>query len=72
MKKSFKLRDLDCANCARKMEEAIAKMDGVESVTISFLSQKMTITADEACFDEIMKNAVKAIKRVEPDCEIIM
>ena len=72
MKKTFKLRDLDCANCARKMEEAIAKMDGVEEVTISFLSQKMTIAADDACFDEIIKNAAKAIKRVEPDCEIVM
>ena len=60
MKKVFKLRDLDCANCARQMEDAIRKIDGVEDVQVSFMTQKLTLTADEARFDEIVEKAVKA------------
>ena len=52
------------------MEDAIQKLDGVQSVSISFLAQKLTIEAEDARFDEIMKNVVKACKRIEPDCEI--
>ena len=70
MKKTFKLVDLDCTHCAQKMEDAIQKLDGVQSVSISFLAQKLTIEAEDARFDEIMKNVVKACKRIEPDCEI--
>ncbi len=70
MKKVFKLVDLDCANCAQKMEDAINKIDGVEEATVSFMTQKLTITADNDRFDEIMKKVVKACKKVEPDCEI--
>lgn len=72
MKKTFKMIDLDCANCARKMQEAICRLDGVESCTVSFLTQKLTIEADDARFDEIMKQAVKCVKKVEPDCEVIL
>lgn len=72
MKKVFKLQDLDCANCAKKMEDAINKLDGVESATVSFISQKLTITADDARFDDIMKQVVKECNKVEPDCTIIM
>ena len=71
MKKVFKLIDLDCANCAAKMENAIAQMDGVQKVTVSFLAQKLTLEADDARFDEIVEKAVKACRRVEPDCEIV-
>lgn len=70
MKKVFKMVDLDCANCARKMEDAIRKLDGVEDISISFMAQKMTITADDERFDDIMKQVVKVCKKVEPDCEI--
>lgn len=70
MKKVFKLVDLDCANCAQKMEDAINKIDGVEEAAVSFMAQKLTITADDEKFDEIMKKVVKACKKVEPDCEI--
>lgn len=70
MKKVFKLVDLECANCAQKMEDAINKIDGVEEATVSFMTQKLTITADNDRFDEIMKKVVKACKKVEPDCEI--
>lgn len=72
MKKVFKLQDLDCANCAKKMEDAINKLDGVDSATVSFISQKLTITADDARFDDIMKQVAKECKKVEPDCTIIM
>lgn len=72
MKKVFKLEDLDCANCAAKMERGIAKIDGVTSVTVSFMSQKLTIEADDEKFDDIMKEVVKTCKKVEPDCRIIL
>ncbi len=71
MKKVFQLEDLDCANCAAKMERAIAKIDGVDSVSISFMAQRMAIEADDARFDEIMERVAKACKKVEPDCRIV-
>ena len=72
MKKRFNLVDLDCANCAAKMEDAIKKVDGVKDATVSFVMQKMTVEADDARFDDIMKEIVKVCKRVEPDCEIVL
>ncbi|MDE5563180.1 MAG: heavy-metal-associated domain-containing protein [Clostridiales bacterium] len=72
MKKVYKLQDLDCANCAAKMERAIAKIDGVTAASISFMSQRLTIEADDARFEDIMKEAVKVCKKVEPDCRIIL
>ena len=72
MKKRFKLVDLDCANCAAKMEDAIKKVDGVKDATVSFVMQKMTVEADDARFDDIMKEIVKVCKRVEPDCESVL
>lgn len=70
MKKKFKLTDLDCANCAAKMEEAIKKIDGVSDATVSFMTQKLTLDADDSRFDEIMKEVVAVCKKVEPDCII--
>ena len=70
MKKIFKLTDLDCANCARKMEDAIRKIDGVQDVTVSFMTQKLTLVADDARFDEMVKEAMKVCRKVEPDCTI--
>lgn len=70
MKKRYNLVDLDCANCAAKMEEAIKKIDGVNTATVSFLTQKMTVDADDARFEEIMDEVVAVCKKVEPDCEI--
>lgn len=72
MKKKFKLTDLDCANCAAKMEDAIKKLDGINDASVSFMMQKMTIDADDARFDEIMKEVVEVCKKVEPDCIINM
>ena len=71
MKKVYRLEDLDCANCAAKMERAVAKIDGVNEVSISFMGQRMSIDADESRFEEIMDNVVKACKKVEPDCTIV-
>ena len=72
MKKKFKLTDLDCANCAAKMEDAIKKIDGVTDANVSFMMHKMTIEADESRFDDIMKEVVDVCKKVEPDCIINM
>lgn len=71
MTKTFKLQDLECANCAAKMENEINKLEGVEA-TVNFMSQKMTVTAPDEGFDATMKKIAKLCKKVEPDCEIIM
>ena len=72
MRKVFQLEDLDCANCAAKMERAIAKIDGVTSATVSFMTQRLTVEADDARFDDIMKAVVKTCKKGEPDCRIVL
>ena len=72
MKKKFKLQDLDCANCAAKMEEAITKIDGVNDASVNFMMQKMTIDADDSKFDDIMKEVVTVCAKVEPDCKILL
>ena len=64
--------DLDCANCAAKMEDAIKKIDGVADASVSFMMQKLTIEADDARFDAIMQEVVKVCNKVEPDCKIQM
>ena len=71
MKKTYKI-DVDCANCAAKMEDAIKKIDGVEDANVSFMTQKMTIVAEEAQFDRIMQEVVKVCNKVEPDCQIVL
>lgn len=72
MKKKFKLQDLDCAHCAAKMEEAIKKIPGVNDASVSFMTQKMTISAEDEKFDEIMKEVVSTCAKVEPDCRILI
>ena len=72
MKKVFELDEVDCANCARKMQEAVAKIDGVDNVTVNFFTQKMTFEAADDKFDEALKEALKVLKKVEPDCEVIV
>ena len=68
MKKMYMLEDLDCANCAAKMEEAISKIDGVTYARVSYL----TLEADDARYDDILAEVVKTCKRVEPDCRILL
>ncbi len=73
MKKTYKLEDLDCAACAAKMEAKIKKLSGVTDATVSFLSQKMTITFSEAADPEaVMKEVVTVCSKVEPDCRILL
>lgn len=72
MKRQFKLLDLDCASCAAKMEQAIRKLDGVHGATVSFLAQKLTLDADDARFDEILRQVIAVCRKVEPDCTIVL
>lgn len=72
MKKKFKMEDLDCANCAAKMEDSINKVEGVEKATVSFMTQRLVIEADESRFEEIMKEVDAICRKVEPDVRILM
>ena len=70
MKKVYKITDIDCANCAAKLERALAKVEGVQNVSISLLSQRLALEAEDGRFDEVFDNVVKVCRRVEPDCKI--
>lgn len=72
MKKKFKMIDLDCANCAAKMETAIKKIPGINDASISFMTQKLVVDAKDEQFDEIMQQVAAACKKVEPNCKILM
>ncbi|MCF2663738.1 MULTISPECIES: cation transporter [Oscillospiraceae] len=69
MKKRYKF-EVDCANCAAKVEEAVKKIDGVNDATVNFMAQKLVLDADDARFDEILKEVIAVAKKVEPDCEL--
>ena len=71
MKKKFKLQDLDCANCAAKMEEAIKKLPGVHDASVSFMTQKLMVDAEDAQFDDFMKLVEDVCAIVVPDCKIL-
>lgn len=71
MKRRFKLNNLGCANCAAKMETAIAKLDGVNNVTLNFMTQSMILDADGDLFDKILDESVKICKKIEPDFVLI-
>ena len=70
MKKVYKV-EVDCAACAAKVEDAIKKVDGVNDVTINFMTQKMIIDLDDTRVDEIMKEAKRVGKKVESDFEVL-
>ena len=70
MKKTYKV-EVDCANCAAKMEDAIKKIDGVNDATMSFMTQKLTVDADDERFDAIMDEIVAVCAKVEPDMRIL-
>ncbi len=72
MKKVFKMQDLDCANCAAKMEQAIKKIEGVQSASMNFMMQKLTLEANEADFPRIIEECQKAVRKVDSDCRIIV
>lgn len=71
MKKSYKIEDLDCANCAAKIEDAIRQISGVKDVSVSFISQKLTVETDSD-LTEIMSEIKKVVNKIEPDCTIVM
>ena len=72
MKKSYQI-EVDCANCAREMEEAAARVEGVASVVVNFMTQKMNVEfAEGANAAAVMQNVLKACKKVEPDCEVFL
>ena len=71
MRKSYKLDEIDCANCAQKLEDAICKLEGVESARVNFLTQKLTLAAPDDRFDEVLDRVVALAADLEPDCEIV-
>lgn len=70
MKKTLRLEGLACANCAAKMEKKIGKLDGVNSVSVNFITTKLVIEAEEDRMDGIIKAAEKIVKRIEPDTKL--
>lgn len=71
MKKTFKLQDLDCANCAAKMERAIQQVEGVISANVSFMTQKLSIEIADENFDSVWKEVKKKAKKAAPDVTIL-
>ena len=69
MKKIVKLEGLCCANCAAKIEEEVKKLDGVESASLSFMTQRMTLEVEDGKSDEIMEAAKKISYKIEPEAE---
>ncbi len=71
MKKIFKLEDLDCANCAAKIEEKIKEIEGVKNVSVSFMTQKLVLEAPDELFEKVLEQSKKIIKKVAPDANFI-
>ena len=71
MKKTYRMKDLECANCAAKMENEINKLEGV-TAQVSFIMQKITVEAPDEGFEKTMKQIGKICRKIEPDCEIEM
>lgn len=71
MKKTFILEDLDCAHCAQKIQEAVAKLDGVEKCTVTFLTQKLVLEAEEDKMASLSKELKKVVKKLEPDVTVV-
>lgn len=72
MKKTYKIEGLDCANCAAKIEGMIAKLDGVNSCTINFITGKLILDAEDDKFETVLKEAARVCRKVERDAEIIV
>ncbi|MBE6469129.1 MAG: metalloregulator ArsR/SmtB family transcription factor [Coriobacteriaceae bacterium] len=72
MRKSFKLDEIDCASCAQKLEDVLSGVEGVSSVKVNFLTQKLTLEADEDSFDEVLDRVVDTVEDIEPDCAVLV
>lgn len=71
MKKVYRMKDLDCANCAAKMERAIQKIDGVQAAEVSFMAQKLTLEVEDGKLQEVLEQVKVCIAKVEPDCKVL-
>lgn len=71
MKKKFKC-EIDCANCAAKVEDAIKKVEGVKDASVNFLTQKFMLEADEDIYEDVLKKAIEAGKKAEDEFEVIL
>lgn len=71
MKRTYRLENLDCAVCAAKIERAIAALDGVTNASVSFMTQRLSVEADDSRFETIMDDVAKVCKKIEPDCTIL-
>ena len=69
MKKKFKC-EIDCANCAAKLEAGLKKIEGCQNASVNFLTQKMTIEAEQADMEAVVKEALKLCKKMEPDMDV--
>lgn len=72
MKKAFKLDEIDCANCARELQDELSKLEGVKSVSVNFMTQKLTLEAADAEFDDVLQRVIDYTEEAEPDCEILV
>mgnify|MGYP004462310273 FL=1 len=72
MKKAFKLDEIDCANCARELQEGLTRLEGVTSVSVNFMTQKLTLEAADAEFDDVLQRVIDYTEEAEPDCEILV
>lgn len=71
MKRTFKMENLDCANCAAKMEERIKRLDGVNSAVVSFATQRLVLDADDEAFDSIVEECIRACRKIDKGTNII-
>ncbi|MGN0771265.1 MAG: cation transporter [Christensenellales bacterium] len=71
MKKVYKVQNLCCGNCARKIEEKIAALDGVQECRLNFMTLRLTIVSDDGKEEDVLQQAKKIAKKIEPECEIV-
>ena len=70
MKVEFKIKGIDCANCAAELERSIQKINGVTEASLSFMTEKLVMEIEDDRKDEVLKNLKKVVKKEEPDCTI--
>lgn len=70
MKKKYKLNEIDCANCAMKLEEAVKAIEGVTSAKVNYMMQKLTFEAEEGSIAEVEKAVLGVCRKMEPDMEV--
>ena len=71
MKKIYRMQNLDCANCAAKMERSIQKIKGVSDAQVSFMAQRLTMEVDESLLPEILEQVKRCVAKVDPNCQVL-